>query len=136
MNAGYEDCKVLNDLLNELGDDNWPEVLARYGAARKPNGDAIAELSLRNFIEMRDLSADPRFLLRKKIEGRLQQKHPDKWLPLYSQVKFSDIEYKDALREGQRHDRIMEQVLAMPGVEEKWESEEVERRALELVARV
>jgi len=136
MNAGYEDCKVLNDLLNELGDDNWPEVLARYGAARKPNGDAIAELSLRNFIEMRDLSADPRFLLRKKIEGRLQQKHPDKWFPLYSQVKFSDIEYKDALREGQRHDRIMEQVLAIPGVEEKWESEEVERRALELVARV
>lgn len=133
MNAGYEDCKVLNDLLNELGDDNWPEVLKRYGAARKPNGDAIAELSLRNFIEMRDLSADPRFLLRKKIEGRLQAKHPDKWLPLYSQVKFSDIAYKDALREGQRHDRIMAEVLAMPGVEDKWEGEEVERRAMELI---
>lgn len=133
MNAGYEDCKVLNDLLNEHGDDNWAEVLHRYAAARKPNGDAIADLSLRNFVEMRDLVADPKFLLRKKIEGHIQAKHPDKWLPLYSQVKFSDIAYKDAWNEGLRHDRIMEEVLAMKGVEEKWESEEVERKVLGLL---
>ncbi len=133
MNAGYEDCKVLNDLLNEHGDDNWATVLDLYGKQRKPNGDAIADLSMRNFVEMRDLVADPQFILRKKIEGRLQAKHPDQWLPLYSQVKFTDTPYVDALREGQRHDRIMEKVLAMPGVEEKWESEEVERKAMELV---
>ena len=133
MNSGYEDCKVLNDLLNEHGDDNWGTVLNAYGRARKPNGDAIADLSLRNFVEMRDLVADPRFILRKKIEGRLQQRHPDKWLPLYSQVKFSDIPYVDAWNEGLRHDRIMEEVLAMPGVEERWDSEEVERKALELL---
>jgi kynurenine 3-monooxygenase len=136
MNAGYEDCKVLNDLLDRYGDDNWAEVLHHYGASRKPNGDAIADLSLRNFVEMRDLVADPRFILRKKIEGRIQQRHPDKWIPLYSQVKFSDIGYKDAWNEGLRHDRIMEEVLAMPGIEEKWESDEVERRALELLERV
>ncbi len=133
MNSGYEDCKVLNDLLNELGDDDWGTVLDAYGRARKPNGDAIADLSLRNFVEMRDLVADPRFILRKKIEGRLQQRHPDKWLPLYSQVKFSDIPYVDAWNEGLRHDRIMEEVLAMPGIEERWDSEEVERKALELL---
>ena len=136
MNAGYEDCKVLNDLLNQHGDDNWGTVLDAYHKARKPNGDAIADLSLRNFVEMRDLVADPKFILRKKIEGRLQAKHPDKWLPLYSQVKFSDIGYKTAWDEGLRHDRIMEQVLAMPGIEEKWESEEVERKALELLVAV
>ena len=130
MNAGYEDCKVLNDLLNEYGDDNWAEVLTRYAAERKPNGDAIADLSLRNFVEMRDLVADPKFLLRKKIEGHLQQRHPDKWLPLYSQVKFSDIAYKDAWKEGLRHDRIMEEVLAIPGIEEKWESAEVVKRVM------
>ncbi len=82
---------------------------------------------------MRDLVADPKFLLRKKIEGHLQAKHPDKWLPLYSQVKFSDIEYKDAWKEGLRHDRIMEEVLAMPEIEQEWDSGEVERRALELL---
>lgn len=133
MNAGYEDCKVLNDLLNQHGDDNWAEVLAHYAAKRKPNGDAIADLSLRNFVEMRDLVADPKFLLRRKIEGHLQAKHPDKWLPLYSQVKFSDIEYKDAWKEGLRHDRIMEEVLAMPGVEEKWDGSEAEERAMKLM---
>ena len=133
MNSGYEDCKVLNDLLNEHGDDDWGTVLDAYGRARKPNGDAIADLSLRNFVEMRDLVADPRFILRKKIEGRLQQRHPDKWLPLYSQVKFSDIPYVDAWNEGLRHDRTMEEVLAMPGIEERWDSEEVERKALELL---
>ncbi|MBK7287802.1 MAG: hypothetical protein IPI95_12290 [Flavobacteriales bacterium] len=136
MNAGYEDCKVLNDLLDEHGDDNWGAVLHAYDQHRVANGHAIADLSLRNFTEMRDLVADPRFILRKKIEGRIQAKHPDQWLPLYTQVKFTDIPYVDALREGQRHDRIMEEVLAMPGIESKWESEEVERKALELLKRV
>ncbi len=135
MNAGYEDCKVLNDLLDQHGDDNWGTVLDAYHKARKPNGDAIADLSLRNFVEMRDLVADPRFILRKKIEGRLQARHPDKWLPLYSQVKFSDIGYKTAWDEGLRHDRIMEQVLALPNIEELWESEAVERKALELLTK-
>ncbi|MFZ1665922.1 MAG: NAD(P)/FAD-dependent oxidoreductase [Flavobacteriales bacterium] len=133
MNAGYEDCKVLNDLLDEHGDDNWGAVLNAYDKHRVANGHAIADLSLRNFTEMRDLVADPRFILRKKIEGHIQAKHPDLWLPLYTQVKFTDIPYVDALREGQRHDRIMEEILAMPGIETKWESEEVERKALGLL---
>jgi len=130
MNSGYEDCKVLNDLLDQYGDDNWGEVLHHYGKQRKPNGDAIADLSMRNFVEMRDLVADPQFILRKKIEGRLQANHPDQWLPLYSQVKFTDTAYVDALSEGRRHDAIMERVLAMPDIEKKWESAEVERFAL------
>ena len=136
MNAGFEDCKVLNDLLERTrrrqhGQRCWmPTTMTRV----KPNGDAIADLSLRNFVEMRDLVADPRFILRKKIEGRMQAKHPDKWLPLYSQVKFTRHPLRGrAGDEGLRHDRIMEQVLAMPGIEEKWESEEVEKKALELL---
>lgn len=133
MNSGYEDCKVLNDLLDEYGDDNWGEVLSNYGKLRKPNGDAIADLSMRNFVEMRDLVADPKFLFRRRIEGHLQARMPEHWLPLYSQVKFTDTPYVDALREGQRHDRIMEEVLALPGIENKWESEEVEKVVLGLL---
>ena len=135
MNAGFEDCKVLNDLLNEHGDDNMAAVLDAYNTERVANGNAIADLSLRNFVEMRDLVADPRFILRKRIEGRIQQRHPDKWLPLYSQVKFSDIPYVDAWNQGLHHDRIMEEVLAMPGIEEKWESEEVARNVLSALER-
>lgn len=48
-------------------------------------------------------------------------------------MKFSDIEYKDAWREGLRHDRIMEEVLALPGIEEKWQSEEVEKKVMGMV---
>lgn len=133
MNAGYEDCKVLNDLLDQHGDNNWDAVLHAYDSQRVANGHAIADLSLRNFIEMRDLVADPRFLLRKKIEGHLQAKHPDQWMPLYSQVKFTDIPYAEAWREGLRQDRIMEEVLAMPGIADKWDSEEVERKVLAML---
>src|SRR5690606_19330580 len=129
------------DLLNTHGDDNWAEVLPRYAALRKPNGDAIADLSLRNFVEMRDLVADPSFLLRKRIEEHVQAQHPDKWIPLYSQVKFSDIAYKDAWNEGLRHDRIMEEVLAIPGIAERWGTDaglqqQVERQVLEALARM
>lgn len=138
MNAGFEDCHVLCRALDRLGDDNWAAVLEAYNTERVDNGHAIADLSMRNFIEMRDLVADPRWILRKQIEGHLQAKHPDKWIPLYSQVKFTDIPYVDALREGQRHDRIMEEVLAMPGLAERWDSdsalrEEVERKVLGLL---
>jgi kynurenine 3-monooxygenase len=57
-------------------------------------------------------------------------------MPLYSQVKFTDIPYVDALREGQRHDRIMQEVLTMPGIETTWESEDVERKALALLEKI
>jgi kynurenine 3-monooxygenase len=66
MNAGFEDCRVLNDLLDKH-DDHWKATLAEFQALRKPDADAIAELALDNFIEMCDLFADADFLLRKKI---------------------------------------------------------------------
>lgn len=134
MNAGFEDCHVLNDLLDQHGDDDWGRVLREYDRLRVANGQAITELSMRNFIEMRDLVADPRFILRKKIEEHIQAKHPDQWLPLYTMVKYTDMPYADALREGERHDRIMEQVLDLQGIEERWNSEEVEQKVLELLA--
>ena len=126
MNCGFEDCRVLDEQLEEHGDD-WTEVLSSYGLLRKPNGDAIADLSMRNFIEMRDLVADPTFLLRKKIESKIYKRHPEKWVPLYSQVKFSDIPYSEALKEGNKQDKIMEKVMSRKDIEETWDSDEVER---------
>lgn len=132
MNCGFEDCFVFDQLIEKYNGD-FTKVLPEYAKARKPNGDAIAELSLRNFIEMRDLVADPEFLLRKKIEGWFQGKHPDKWLPLYSQVKFSNTPYAEALASGKRHDEIMKKVMALPGIHQKWDSEEVEKTILSLI---
>jgi kynurenine 3-monooxygenase len=130
MNCGFEDCRVLDELIEEH-DRDWTKVLSAYQLLRKPNGDAIADLSLRNFIEMRDLVADPTFLLRKKIESKIFKKHPEKWVPLYSQVKFSDIPYAEALAEGLRQDKIMEKVMSRSGIEESWDSDEVEKEIVE-----
>jgi kynurenine 3-monooxygenase len=132
MNCGFEDCFVLDGLLDKFNDD-FAQAMPEYTNERKANGDAIADLSLRNFIEMRDLVADPAFLLRRKIEGHFYKKYPDKWIPLYSQVKFSNIPYSKALQEGRHHDIIMAEVMAMPGIERKWDSEEVEQVILSMI---
>jgi kynurenine 3-monooxygenase len=132
MNAGFEDCFVFDQMLDEF-QENFGEFFEAFGKARKPNADAVAELALRNFIEMRDLTADPDFLLQKKIEGWFYQKHPDKWVPLYSMVTFSDFSYDYALKKGDYQNAIMAEVLKMPGLAEKWNSEEVENKILGLL---
>ena len=126
MNCGFEDCAVLNSLI-EKHHDNWAEILPEYQALRKPDGDAIADLALNNFVEMRDKVADPKFLLQKKIEAAFSKKFPDKWIPAYAQVTFSpQIRYSEALVNGQKQEAIMQQIMAMPDIENRWQSEEIE----------
>jgi len=132
MNCGFEDCTVLNLLLDEYKDD-WQKVIPAYEAARKPAADAIAELAVANFIEMRDLVGHPDFLLRKKIEGWFAARHPGKWIPLYTMVTFSHLPYNEAQQRGKKQDRIMDRVMSLPGIEKKWDSEEVEKLILEMV---
>lgn len=122
MNAGFEDCRVLNDLLNSYNDD-WDQLLPMFEKLRKPNADAIAQLALDNFVEMRDLVGDPDFLLQKKIESKLHQLYPDRWIPLYSMVTFYDnLSYDDALRIGNQQKEIMSKVMLTPSIETSWES--------------
>ena len=126
MNSGMEDCSVLSELMDASpGALDWGRVLNEYTRLRKPSGDAILELALRNYIEMRDKTGDPQFLLRKKIESKLATSYPGRWLPLYSQVTFSHTPYEQALQAGKRQDRIMERVLAEPGIESNWDRPEV-----------
>lgn len=125
MNCGFEDCRILDELIGQYGDD-WKTILSEYQASRKPDADAIADLAIGNFTEMRDKTADPKFLLQKKIEARLHEKYPDKWIPAYSQVTFSpQIRYSEALQRGQKQEAIMRNVMQMPGIEQKWDSEEI-----------
>jgi kynurenine 3-monooxygenase len=120
MNAGFEDCRILNMLLDTRRDD-WNRVLSEFQEIRKVDADAIAELAFDNFIEMRDLVADPQFLLRKKIEAKLHDLFPDKWIPLYSMVTFNDnIRYSDAYRKGRKQTEIMDRVMKTPGIEQQW----------------
>ncbi len=126
MNCGFEDCSVLNLLIDKHG-DNWKNILEEYQTLRKPDGDAIAQLALNNFIEMRDKVGDPKFLLQKKIETAFSKKHPDKWTPAYAQVTFStQIRYSNALKNSIKQEAIMQEVMALPDIENIWQSEEVE----------
>jgi len=125
MNCGFEDCTVLNALLDRHQDE-WSEVIPEFQSMRKKAADGIAELAVQNFIEMRDLVGDKKFLLRKKIEASFFQRHPDKWMPLYSMVTFSDIPYNVALETGKKQDVIMDEVMSMPDIFSKWEDPEVE----------
>lgn len=134
MIAGFEDCRVLNELLDKYNDD-WAVVLPEYERSRKPNGDAIADLALRNFVEMRDLVAQPEFLLRKKIESVLSQKFPEKYVPLYTLVTFSPhVEYKDALAESKKQDALFAKIFAMPDVEKRWQTVEFEAELEQIMA--
>jgi len=127
LNAGFEDIYVLSQLMKSHGDD-WEAIFREYQESRKPNGDAIAELSYRNFLEMSSKTADPKFLLQKKIEKHFAKRYPELWIPTYSRVTFSDRPYTEALAIGDEQEAIMQQVLAMPDIEEKWDSPEVEEK--------
>ena len=132
MNAGFEDCTVMNDLMIKHNHD-WDKILEEYSAFRKPDGDGLQDLSLHNYHVMRDHVADPRFLLQKRIEARFSERHPEKWMPLYSMTTFSDIRYSVAWEEGQRQQKIMDEVMATEGIESNWDSDEVEQKMLELI---
>ena len=129
MNSGFEDCSEWWRLSEKHG-ENWGAFFKEFSAIRQPNGDAIADLALQNYIEMRDLVGDEMFLLRKKIEKKIYSKYPDKWVPLYSMVTFSHTPYSDALATGKRQEKIMNPIMVRPDIREVWDSEEIEQAIL------
>lgn len=129
MNAGFEDISILNEMMNQYGDD-WKTIFSEYEKSRKPNADAIAELSYRNFMEMSSKTADDKFLLQKKIEKHFAELHPEKWLPLYDRVTFSHRPYTEALAIGDFQNAIMEKILQIENIENIWDSEDIEHKIL------
>ena len=132
MNAGFEDITILDEMIKKY-DNDWHKIFSEYQLSRKPNADAIAELSYRNFMEMSAKTADPKFLLQKKIEKHFSDKHPEKWVPLYSRVTFSTRPYSEALAVGDKQETIMQEILKIDNIDNLWNSEMVENRILELL---
>lgn len=133
MNAGFEDCRVFDEMLAAHSSDDWTSLFHAYELARKPNGDAIAELALNNFIEMRDLVADPEFLRRKKAERMLSDMFPDAFHTAYSMVTFNHMPYSEALRRGKLNESIIDSMLEIPGILES--DPESHKTALETLIR-
>jgi kynurenine 3-monooxygenase len=117
MNAGFEDCTVLNHLIDQHGED-WASILNEYQRLRKPNGDAVLELALMNFIEMRDKVADPRFLERKKIEKQIGIRYPEQFTSIYELVSFSHTPYATVMQCIDAQDRLLERIMSKGDFEE------------------
>lgn len=132
MNSGFEDISILNEMIEKYGDD-WKTIFSEYQKSRKPNADAIAELSYRNFLEMSSKTADENFLLQKKIEKWFSDKYPEKWIPLYSRVTFSDRPYAEALAIGDYQNEIMQEVLKMENIQTLWNTKAVEDKIISLL---
>lgn len=110
-NASFEDVRILMECLREHGND-WGRVFSSYQALRKENADALADLAVENFIEMRDKTSSRLFLMQKKAEKVLAGLLPGLFLPLYSMVTFSNRPYAEAVR----RDRLQRFCLKCTGL--------------------
>ena len=106
MNCAFEDCTALLELLDRHGSD-WAAIFPEFENLRKANTDAIADLALENFVEMRDRVADPRFLFKKKVELALAAKYPLFFVPKYAMVTFQRLPYSVALSRGRVQDAML-----------------------------
>ena len=133
MNCGFEDCTVLGELMDTHGND-WTTILHHFEQLRKPNSDAIADLALTNFIEMRDLVADPKFLRKKQIEKMIAQTYPDKFIPAYPMVTFTHMPYSEALRLGKKYDQLLEKLYLEKDLEKNWSNPSIQAVIKEYIA--
>jgi kynurenine 3-monooxygenase len=116
MNAAFEDCAVLDSLLTAA--PRWREVFARFEALRRPNTEAIAQMALENYTEMRDSVRDAGFVRRKAIAMALERRFPDRFIPRYSMVMFHpEISYAEALQRGAIQAQLLQELDAGAGHE-------------------
>ncbi len=109
MNAGFEDCAVLDALLERSSD--WAALFAQFERLRRPNTEAIAQMALENFLEMRDRVRDPAFQRHNRLAFELERRFPNRFIPRYSMVMFHpEISYLEALRRGATQAEILAQL--------------------------
>jgi kynurenine 3-monooxygenase len=112
MNAAFEDCVVLDECLEKFL-DNRQRAFAEYFERRKENADALADLAIGNFIEMRDKTASKTFRTKKKLDHFLEAALPGVYLPLYTMVTFTRIPYSAAAKRARLQDRILYTTLIL-----------------------
>jgi kynurenine 3-monooxygenase len=125
-NSGFDDCSILSDLLAGAdGDGGWERALGDYQTLRKPNADAIGDLALEHFHELRYLVGDPDFLLRKRIERRINELFPDRYIPLYNLISFTNVSYTEALRRDREQRILIDRMMEVPEIGERLDEEEI-----------
>ncbi|TVR78690.1 MAG: FAD-dependent monooxygenase [Saprospirales bacterium] len=106
MNCAFEDVVVLDKIMDQTGSD-WERTFSQFQRVRKPDADAIADLAIDNFLEMRDRVADPVFMQKRKLEMELEKNFPE-YYSKYSMVTFLDeMRYSEALKKGRKQDEFL-----------------------------
>ena len=112
MNASFEDVVVLNEVLDQHEGD-WEKVFKAYEKTRKKDTDAIADLAIDNYYEMRDHVANPIFKEKRKLEMDLEKTFPQQYFSKYSMVTFNeDISYREAMLKGRAQDKAILNMLS------------------------
>jgi kynurenine 3-monooxygenase len=118
MNSSLEDVRVFDDLLQVHGDD-WQTLFSKFQDFRQPNADAIADLAIDNFTEMRDHVNDQNFKRKRKIEMQLEQKFPD-YYSKYSLVTFRpQLSYEEAMKKGRLQDKLLLELCSRADYEQR-----------------
>ena len=125
MNASFEDCTVLNQMLDSSVD--WKNLFESFSKKRKIDGDAIADMALENYIEMRDSVNKDRFLNERDLERQLELKYPDQFISRYSMVSFHQIPYSNVQVRGAIQQEILDWILDNEIVDTPVTAEEIEK---------
>jgi kynurenine 3-monooxygenase len=129
MNLAFEDCLLLDRILD--ASDGWEQAFAAFEAEQRPNANAIADMALENYVEMRDTVRDPKYKLRKALSFELERRLPDRFVPRYSMVMFHDeIPYALAQQRGAVQDELLDQL-----VRDATNLDEIDMPAAEAMAR-
>jgi len=113
MNAAFEDCSAFDRCLADRSSDRtWNEIFADFERRRRPNTDAIADMALENYVEMRSTVREPKFQLKKDLSFRLEERHPGRFIPRYSMVMFHTIPYEDAKKRGAIQEEILDELTS------------------------
>lgn len=111
MNASFEDVVEFDKVLDSTGND-WNQVFKNFAATRKVDTDAIADLAVDNFHEMKEHTANPLFQAKRKVETALEEHFPRAYSSKYSLVTFSEeIPYSQAMRRGRAQDKAILNLL-------------------------
>ena len=111
MNASFQDCTVIHNLIEEFYGD-WRMIFSEFSKNHVPNGHAIANMALENYLEMRDFVNDPDYKIKRELEFSLENKFRDRFITRYSMVSFHTIPYTEVYKRGLIQLKMMEEYLS------------------------
>lgn len=109
MNSAFEDCRILDELLDQYNDD-WLRVMPVFYGQRKMNTDAVAQMSMDNYYEIHSDIRNPQFILQKQVERELMARYPDRYVSKHVLVMFTNTPYSQALAVGELQSKLLDRI--------------------------